>query len=441
VEALASFFKFHERGTTFGTEVRAGITTFMVMVYIVAVNPLILSAAGIDAAAAAAATALVAAVMTILMGIVANVPLALAAGLGINGIVAFGLILGAGLTPAGAMGVIVLEGLAITVLVLAGLREAVMDAVPMALKRAIAVGIGLFILFIGFVDGGLIVGQEGPVPVAFVFPNSPAAWVTLSGLAITIILYARKVPAALIISIVLTSVVAYLLGVSTLPDSFSATPNFSTLGQFDFSVFDSLPLAVALLTIFTIMLADFFDTMGTATAITEQAGLMTEDGKVPQIRRLLLVDSLAAVAGGAAGISSNTSYIESAAGVSEGGRTGFSSIVVGLLFAVMILFSPLVALVPLPATAAVLILVGFFMVSTLVKDIDFTNFEDGFPALLAMILMPLTFNITVGIGAAFIVWVFIKVILGKFREVHWLMWIVSLAFLIYFLQEVVKAYI
>jgi AGZA family xanthine/uracil permease-like MFS transporter len=316
-----------------------------------------------------------------------------------------------------------------------------MDAVPMALKRAIAVGIGLFILFIGFVDGGLIVGQEGPVPVAFVFPNSPAAWVTLSGLAITIILYARKVPAALIISIVLTSVVAYLLGVSTLPDSFSATPNFSTLGQFDFSVFDSLPLAVALLTIFTIMLADFFDTMGTATAITEQAGLMTEDGKVPQIRRLLLVDSLAAVAGGAAGISSNTSYIESAAGVSEGGRTGFSSIVVGLLFAVMILFSPLVALVPLPATAAVLILVGFFMVSTLVKDIDFTNFEDGFPALLAMILMPLTFNITVGIGAAFIVWVFIKVILGKFREVHWLMWIVSLAFLIYFLQEVVKAYI
>jgi AGZA family xanthine/uracil permease-like MFS transporter len=240
---------------------------------------------------------------------------------------------------------------------------------------------------------------------------------------------------------VLTSVVAYLLGVSTLPDSFTATPDFSTLGQFDFSVFDSLPLAVALLTIFTIMLADFFDTMGTATAITEQAGLMTEDGKVPNLRRLLLVDSLAAVAGGAAGISSNTSYIESAAGVSEGGRTGFSSIVVGLLFAVMILLSPLVALVPLPATAAVLILVGFFMVQTMVKDIDFTNFEEGFPALLAMILMPLTFNITVGIGAAFIVWVFIKVVLGKFREVHWLMWIVSLAFLVYFLQEVVKGYI
>jgi AGZA family xanthine/uracil permease-like MFS transporter len=441
VEALASFFKFHERGTTFGTEVRAGVTTFMVMVYIVAVNPAILSAAGIDPAAAAAATALVAALATIVMGLVANVPLALAAGLGINGIVAFGLVLGAGLTPAGAMGVIVLEGLAITVLVLVGLREAIMDAVPMALKRAIAVGIGLFILFIGFVDGQLIVGQEGPVPVTFVFPNSPAAWVTLAGLGITLILYARKVPAALILSIILTSILAYVLGVSTLPDNFVATPNFSTLGAFDFSVFENFPLAVALLTIFTIMLADFFDTMGTATAITEQAGIMTEDGKIPRIRRLLLVDSLAAAAGGAAGISSNTSYIESAAGVSEGGRTGFSSIIVGLLFALMILLSPLVALVPLPATAAVLILVGFFMVQTMVKDIDFTNFEDGFPALLAMILMPLTFNITVGIGAAFITWVFIKIVLGKFREVHWLMWIVSLAFVVYFLQEVISAYI
>jgi len=443
VEALASFFKFQERGTTFGTEVRAGVTTFMVMVYIVAVNPLILSAAGIDPAAAAAATALVAAVMTILMGVVANAPLALAAGLGINGIVAFGLVLGAGLSPEGAMGVIVLEGLAITVLVVAGLREAVMDAVPMALKRAIAVGIGLFILFIGFVDGGLIGHGDpgGPVPVTFIFPISPTSWVTLAGLVITIVLYSRKVPAALILSIIATSVVAYVLGVSSFPENFQATPQFTTIGAFDFSVFDNFPLAVALLTIFTIMLADFFDTMGTATAITEQAGLMTPEGKVPGIRRLLLVDSLAAAAGGAAGISSNTSYIESAAGVAEGGRTGFSSVVVGLLFAVMILFSPLVALVPLPATAAVLILVGYLMVQTMVKDIDFTTFEEGFPALLAVILMPLTFNITVGIGAAFVTWVFIKVVLGKWREVHWLMWIVSVAFLIYFLQEVLKTYI
>jgi len=440
VEALASFFKFQERGTTFGTEVRAGVTTFMVMVYIVAVNPAILSAAGIDPAAAAAGTALVAAVATIAMGLIANVPLALAAGLGINGVVAFGLVLGSGLTPAGAMGVIVLEGLAVTVLVLLGLREAIMDAIPMGLKRAIAVGIGLFILFIGLVDGGLIVGQEGPVPVSFVFPNSTAVWVTLAGLAITIILYARKVPAALLLSIILTSILAYLLGVSQLPDTFQVTPDFSTIGAFDFSVFDSLPLAVALLTIFTIMLADFFDTMGTATAITEQAGLMTAEGKVPAIRRLLLVDSLAAAGGGAAGISSNTSYIESAAGVAEGARTGLSSVVVGLLFAVMILLSPLVALVPFAATAPVLIVVGYLM-ATLVKDIDFGDFEEGFPALLGITLMPLTFNITTGIGAAFIAWVFIKVVTGKWGQVHWLMWVVALAFVVYYLQEVLKGFI
>jgi AGZA family xanthine/uracil permease-like MFS transporter len=324
--------------------------------------------------------------------------------------------------------------------VLLGLREAIMDAVPMALKRAIAVGIGLFILFIGLVDGGLIIGQEGPVPVNFVFPNSAGAWVAVAGLAITIILYARKIRAALLISIILTSIVAYLLGVSQLPENFSATPDFSTLGAFDFSVFDSLPLAVALLTIFTIMLADFFDTMGTATAITEQAGLMTPEGKVPAIRRLLLVDSLAAVGGGAAGISSNTSYIESAAGVAEGARTGLSSVVVGLLFAVMILLSPLVALVPFAATAPVLIVVGYLM-ATLVKDIDFGDFEEGFPALLGITLMPLTFNITTGIGAAFIAWVFIKVVRGKFSEIHWLMWVVALAFVVYFVQEVLKGYI
>ncbi|MEX0629872.1 MAG: NCS2 family permease [Chloroflexota bacterium] len=441
MEALASFFKLQERGTTFGTEVRAGVTTFMVMVYIVAVNPAILAAAGIEPAAAAAATALVAAIATIAMGLIANVPLALAAGLGINGVVAFTLVLGLGLSPAGAMGVIVLEGLAVTVLVLLGLREAIMDAVPMALKRAIAVGIGLFILFIGLVDGGLIVGQEGPVPVNFVFPISTAAWVTLAGLAITVILYARKMRAALLISIILTSILAYLLGVSSLPEGgISVTPDFSTLGAFDFSVFESLSLAVALLTIFTLMLADFFDTMGTATAISEQAGLMTPEGKVPAIRRLLLVDSLAAAAGGAAGISSNTSYIESAAGVAEGARTGLSSVVVGLLFVVMILLSPLVALVPFAATAPVLIVVGYLM-ATLVKDIDFSDFEEGFPALLGITLMPLTFNITTGIGAAFVAWVFIKVVRGKWSQVHWLMWVVALAFVVYFLQEVLKAYI
>jgi AGZA family xanthine/uracil permease-like MFS transporter len=443
LEAIASYFKFAERRTDMWTEVKAGVATFMVMVYIVAVNPSILSAAGIDPVAAAAATALVAGVMTIAMGLVSNYPLAIAAGLGINGIVAFGLILSLGLTPAAAMGVIVWEGLVVTVLVLVGLREAIMNAVPLALKRAIGVGIGLFILFIGFVDGGLIrqpVG-DGPVPVEFVYPNSWATWLTLIGLLITVVLYVRKVPAALVLSIVITSVI---VGVTQIPADLIRTPNFSTLGAFDLTaVFQpttlgGLGLLTAVLTIFTIMLADFFDTMGTATAITEQAGLTTDDGRVPGIGRVLLVDSLAAVAGGAAGISSNTTYIESAAGVAEGGRTGLTAVVVGVLFLFMILLSPLVVLVPFQATAPVLILVGFLM-CTLIKDINFMDFEEGFPALLGLIVMPLTFSITNGIGAAFVAYVVIKLVVGKWSQIHPLMWVVAIAFAIYFGQTAIQS--
>ncbi|HET6380121.1 MAG TPA: NCS2 family permease [candidate division Zixibacteria bacterium] len=431
---LDSYFKLSERGTTVGTEIKAGITTFMVMVYIVAVNPSILSNAGIDVGAAAAATALVAGVMSILMGVVANFPIAIAAGLGLNGVVAFGLVLGAGLTPAGAMGVVVLEGLVVTLLVVVGLREAIMNAVPLALKRAVAVGIGLFILFIGFFDGGLITAGEG-VPVQFVFPNTAGAWVTLIGLAITIILFVRKVPAALLLSIVITSVIAFVLGVSSVPEEgLTVLPDFSTLGAFDLGNVWTLGALAAILTIFTLMLADFFDTMGTATAIAEQAGLTTEDGQVPGVGRLLLVDSLAAAAGGAAGISSNTSYIESAAGVAEGGRTGLTAVVVGVLFLVMIFLSPLVELVPFSATAPVLIVVGYLM-ATHIKDIDFTDVEEGLPALFGLILMPLTFSITVGIGAAFIAYVVIKAVVGKVGEVHPLMWVTAIAFAIYFAQS------
>jgi len=448
MEAIASYFKFAERGTTLGTEAKAGLATFMVMVYIVAVNPGILSAAvppGTDVTAfivaAAAATALVAGVMSILMGVFANFPIALAAGLGINGVVAFGLALGAGLGLAGAMGVVVWEGIIVTILVLVGLREAIMNAVPLSLKRAIGVGIGLFILFIGFVDGGLIIRPDaGPVPVAFVFPNSWATWLTVIGLAITVTLYARKVPAALVLSIIITSVIAFIVGVTSIPPGglFQA-PNFSTLGQFDLTtVFTTLGVLGAVLTIFSLMITDFFDTMGTATAIAEQSGLATEDGKVPGIGRVLLVDSVAAAVGGAAGISSNTSYIESAAGVAEGGRTGFTSIVVGVLFLFMIFLSPLVALVPFQATAPVLILVGFLMCS-LIKDIDFLDFEEGFPALLGLILMPLTFSITVGIGAGFVSYVFIKIVKGKFRDIHPLMWVVAIAFAIYFGQTAIQS--
>ncbi len=442
MDSIASYFKFGERGTDIGTEVRAGLTTFMVMAYIIFLNPSILSAAGIDVPAASAATALVAGVMTIAMGVVANYPLALAAGLGINGVVAFTLVLGNGLTLAGAMGVIVLEGLLVTALVLVGAREAIMNAVPLALKRAIGVGIGLFILFIGFVNGGFIKSPEGGIPpVIPVFPASPANFVFIAGLAVTIALYVMKVRAALIISILVTTVLALLAGVTKIPDTFVLTPSFATVGQFDLAdVFSKLGLLAALLTIFSIMLTDFFDTMGTVTGVAAEAGLANSDGSVPGIGRVLLVDSLAAVAGGAAGISSNTTYIESAAGVAEGGRTGFASVVTGVLFLLAIFLSPIAGIIPGVATAPALVLVGYLMF-TIIRDIPVTDVEEGIPALLTMVLMPLTYDITVGIGAGFVSWVFIKVVRGKLGEIHWLMWVVAIAFVVFFAKDWIQGYI
>ncbi len=442
---LGRFFHFRERGTTLGTEIRAGVTTFMVMAYILFVNGSILTGGfeatgqadpAWDLATVAAATALVAGVMTIAMGIISNYPFALAAGLGINAIVAFALT-GRGLSPAGAMGVIVIEGVVVTLLVLAGLREAIMNAVPISLKRAIGVGIGLFILFIGFANGGLIKSNVPGTLVTVAFPTEPAQWVFLAGLLITIVLYVLKVKAALVISILATTVLALLVGVTSIPagNDLIATPRFDTLGRFDVTeVFSVLPLVTALLVIFAILLTDFFDTMGTVTGVAHEAGLARADGSVPNVSRPLLVDSVAAFAGGAAGISSNTTYIESAAGVADGGRTGMTSVVTGVLFLLAILLSPIALIVPAAATAPALVLVGYLMF-TLIKDIPVADVEDGLPALLTMILMPLTYDITVGIGAGFISWVLIKAVRGKAAEVHWLMWLVAIAFLVFFAQD------
>jgi len=444
VEAIARYFRFEERGTTLGTEARAGLTTFMVMAYILFVNGFILTsgfdATGKadphwDAATIAAATALVAGVMTIAMGVIGNYPFALAAGLGINGVVAFSLT-GRGLSPAGAMGVIVLEGLVVTVLVVVGFREAVMNAVPVALKRAIGVGIGLFILFIGFAGGGLIKSNTPATLVTVSFPTEPSQWVFLAGLLITVVLFVMRIRAALVISILVTTVLAILVGVAQIPEASQliATPKFDTLGQVNlFEVFD-LKLITALLVIFAIMLTDFFDTMGTVTGVATEAGLAREDGSVPGVGRVLLVDSIAAIAGGAAGVSSNTTYIESAAGVADGAKTGFASVVTGVLFLLAIFLSPIALIVPSAATAPALVLVGYLMF-TIVKDIPVGDVEEGFPALLTIILMPLTYDITVGIGAGFITWVLIKLVRGKMAEIHWLMWIVSIAFAVFFAQD------
>ncbi len=343
-----------------------------------------------------------------------------------------------------------------------------MRAVPLSLKRAIGVGIGLFILFIGFVDAGVIrqpVG-DGPVPVEFVFPTTPGAFVFFLGLLIAVGLLARRVPAALLISILVTTVIAIITGVQPLPETFTATPDFSTVGKFDLgNVFTVLGTLAALLTIFSFMLTDFFDTMGTVISVGEQAGFVDAKGNVPGIREILTVDSIAASVGGLFGASSITTYIESAAGVAEGGRTGLTSVVTGALFAVAAFFAPIVATVGggfkipnasqygafvgsgfqapagdyfvYPITAGALIVVGFLMMRT-VREIPWTDLEEAFPAFLTIVGIPLTYNISYGIGFGFISYVLIKTFHGKARQVHWLMWVVSLAFAVTFVLPAVE---
>jgi len=449
---LERWFDLRARGTTVGTEVLAGVTTFMVMAYIIFVNPAILNFSGIKDlqglgpgfAPTLAATCLVAGVMTILMGLLSNYPFAVASGMGLNAVVAFQLIVGLKLPWSAAMGVIFLEGVAITVLVLTGFREAVMDAIPISLKRAIGVGIGLFILFIGLYSGGLV--KQGPpgVPVTLGDLNSLPVLITLIGLFLTVALMALRIKGALLIGILLTTVFAVLVnaasgytaftlpGVAVVPATILAWPDFSTFGRgLDFSVFWRLGALSAGLAIFSIMLADFFDTMGTVVGIAGEAGWLNAQGKLPRLRQVLLVDSLAAVFGGFASASSATTYIESAAGVSVGGRTGLTSVVTGLLFFVALFFSPVAGVVPPQATAAALIVVGFLM-CTIVKDIPFGDFEEGFPALMTLVVMPFTYSITNGFGAGFITYAFIKLVRGKGGELHGMMLAAAAAFVIYF---------
>ena len=442
---IERYFKFAERGTNIITETRAGLTTFMVMAYIIFLNgSIIAKPLGLDPIAVAAGTCLCAGLLTIAMGLVSNYPFALAAGLGINAVVAYHLAApkaegGLGMSPGAAMGVIVIEGVIITILVVLGLREAIMRAVPLALKRSIGVGIGLFILFIGLANGGMIAGSAstyGAVPPVSIRPIVELSqWIFLIGLLITFVLYAMRIKAALIISIVATSVLAYVTGITSAPAQWTVSPSWNGLFYFDIGgTFSQVALITAILTIFAIMLSDFFDTMGTVTGIAEEAGLATEDGQVPGIGRVLLVDSVAAAVGGRVGVSSNTTYIESAAGVAEGGRTGFTAIVTGVLFLAAILLSPLAGLVPGVATAPALVLVGYLMF-TIIKDVNVSDIEEGLPALMTVIVMPLTYSITDGIGAGFITWALLKLVKGKWREIHWLMAVVTLAFVLYFAQD------
>ncbi|HLS62979.1 MAG TPA: NCS2 family permease [Ruania sp.] len=473
VGAIDRFFKITQRGSTVGREIRGGLVTFFAMSYIIVLNPLIIgtvadgsgSFIGGDPdqaiARVAAATALVAGVMCIAMGAIANFPIALAAGLGLNAVVAFSIAVLPEMTWADAMGLVVIEGLVILLLVLTGFREAVFRAVPKELRTAISVGIGLFIALIGLVDAGIVrIPASQATPVELGVDGSLAGWPTLVfviGLLAAIILYLRQVRGALLIAIIGATVLALVveafaqvggsmnadgspnptgwrLNVPELPDQWVTLPDFGLLGQFSLlGSWSKIGGVTVILLVFSLLLADFFDTMGTMVAVGTEAKLLDEDGSPIGTRQILIVDSIAAAAGGAASVSSNTSYIESTAGVGDGARTGLASIVTGIAFLLATFLSPIVDIVPSEAATPALVVVGFLMM-TQVLGIDWARAEAAVPAFLTIVLMPFTYSITAGMGAGFIAFVVIQVFMGKARRVHPLMWVTAVLFILYFLR-------
>jgi adenine/guanine/hypoxanthine permease len=469
--ALERWFKFDQNRTTPARDTIAGLTTFIVMSYIIFVNPSILSfrgvpnleGKGLPFEAVLTSTCLVAGVMTILMGLYSNRAYAIAPGLGLNAVVAFTLVAEAGLSFPEAMGLIVVEGLAAVVAVLMGLRESIMRAIPLELKKAIAIGIGLFIAFIGLYNSGLVVGRASPTPVDLASFTTWPVLITLVGIVITVALRAIGFPGDLLIGIIATTVFATILnyafdvypkdlGYARWPDDIFKAPDFSLVGDISFDAFTTLPFVAALAFAFSLFLADFFDTMGTLVGVGRQAGYLDRRGELPEIRKPLLVDSAAAAAGGFVSASSATTYIESAAGVGVGGRTGWVSVITGALFFPFMFVAPLIGMVPPQATAPALIIVGWLMISVLTEaeeeaeaevrgeppprralaGIDFHDVALGLSAAIVIMFMPFSFSITDGIAAGFIVYVLVRTFQGLWNEVHPLMWAAALAFAIYF---------
>jgi len=467
------WFELTKRGSTYTREFRGGIVTFVTMAYIVVLGPLILGTAtdstgsliggfsevGGSITAVASVMALVAGIMSIAMGAIGRIPIAIAAGLGLLPVVAFSL--APRMTWADAMGLIVLEGLLVLALVFAGLRKKVFDAIPDPLKFAIGVGIGMFITLIGLVDAGIT--RPGNPLINFGVNGNLSGWsafIFVFGLLLMTVLVVRKIRGGLLIGIVITTVIALIveavfgvggrsdenpggwgLNVPGLPDAVIGSPDFSLIGQFSlFGAFTAIGALAAGLAVFSLMLTDFFDTMGTAFGIAAEGDMLDEDNDVPHMQAILAVDAAAAVVGGATGSSSNTAYIESAAGVGDGARTGIAAIVTGVLFLIAMFFTPLVSVVPWEAAAPALVVVGAMMMMQ-VRHIDFTDLAIGIPAFLTIVLMPFTYSIVNGVGAGFVSWVVIKMFQGKAREIPLVMWIVSAAFVVYFAAEPISSWI
>ncbi|KAA6214541.1 NCS2 family permease [Streptomyces albofaciens JCM 4342] len=460
---LDRFFKISERGSSVSRELRGGLATFFAMAYIVVLNPIILGAGQdkfghhLDNGQLVTATALMAGLSTLLMGVIGNVPIAVAAGLGINAVVS--LQLAPKMSWPDAMGMVVLAGLVLMILVASGLRQRVMDAIPNGLRRAIAIGIGLFISLVGLVDAGFVTrnpdAAHTTVPLALGQGGQLQGWpvlVFVVGLALMFLLTVRKTKGAILIGMVVMAVVAIIinavaeipdaswgLAVPNVPDSIVGAPDFGLIGQISlFGGFKEVGLLTGCLFVFTVLLSGFFDAMGTIIGVGEEAGLTDENGSLPGMGRILMVDGIAVAAGGVGSASANTCFVESTAGVGEGARTGLANVVTGGLFLLALVFTPLATVVPSQAATPALLVVGFLIMSANVREIDWSDFTVAVPAFLTIISMPFTYSITNGIGMGVLAFILLRTATGRFKEIPWLLNAVGLAFLVYFLLNPIE---
>src|SRR3954453_19892013 len=455
--ALDRYFKISERGSSLPREIRGGFATFFAMAYIIVLNPIILGSAKdmygnqLDNGQLGTATALTAAFTTLLMGVIGNVPIALAAGLGVNSVVA--LQLAPRMSWPDAMGMVVLAGFIVMLLVATGLRERVMNAVPYGLRKAISIGIGLFIMLIGLVDSGfdsrIPDAAQTTVPLQLGGTGHLNGWpvlVFVLGALLTLALIVRKVPGAILISIVAMTVLALIInavakvptwGLTTpkWPGNPVSTPDFGLIGKVSlFGGFSHVGVLTGILFVFTVLLSCFFDAMGTILGVSDEAGLLDKKGDLPGMNKVLMIDGVATAVGGASSSSANTCFVESTAGVGEGARTGFANVVTGALFPVALFLTPVATMVPSQAATPALLAVGFLILAGSIKEIDWADHTVAIPAFVTMVMMPFTYSITNGIGMGFVTFVVLRLVAGRAKEIPVAMYVVAAVFAFYYLM-------
>lgn len=430
---LDKYFKITEQKSTLRTEIIAGITTFMTMVYILAVNPSILSAAGMDKDAVFTATALSAVIATLVMALVAKLPFALAPGMGLNAFFAFTVVSGMGYSWEFALTAVFLEGIVFLILTAFNVRELIVNSIPLNLKHAVSVGIGLFIAFIGLKGTGLIVDNPATL-VSLGDMKNPAVWVGLSGVIIIGVLLVKKIKGAILIGILSSTIIGLIVGVTVIPEGFtfvSLPPSIEPIFfKFDFSQVFTIDMLIVL---FTFLFVDMFDTVGTLVGVTSKAGMLDEQGRVPRVKQALFADSIGTFVGAILGTSTVTTYVESAAGVAEGGKTGMTALTVAIMFALSLFFAPLFMIIPAAATAPALIIVGLMMITPITK-IDLDDFTESIPAFFTIIMMPLTYSIAEGIVFGMLSFVLLKLFTGKAKDIKPIMYVIAVLFIIKFLM-------